>query len=589
MDLPAPRALRASVAAVTTFTLALGGLVASATFSASCTADDVPPCAAGQARAETGACVPSGGPTAPVFAGAAYAAPDATGRVVVGWDPATDDVTPAERLRYRVYAATAEGLALRRAPVLEAPAGATRVVIDARPLDALHHVLVRAVDEQGTEDDNLRELSVTPRADAVPPTFAGLTGVTSARGAGVTLAWAPATDDASPPRALVYDVYAGPRADAVDFTTPLGRSAEGAASVTLLGLGAPATRAFFVVRARDVAGNQDANVVAAPATLGPEAVPPTFAGCASVVAESRALRVAVAAGADDVTPAARLVYQVFVAEAAGTPPPTPEAAPAASRVGAGELRVTGLAPSRRYFVRCRAVDEAGNVDANAAEREVTTGDDVVAPTFAGVTTADVDGDARTVTLGWAAASDDRTPAAGLVYDVYEATRAGGHAFDAPPRATSAPGALTVTVTDLPSNATLFWVVRARDAGGNVDGNVVALSGVTKTSFSRDVQPLFNRSCAVVGCHLNGPLAGGLSLGPADAYDALVGIVSAQQPPALRVVPSDAETSYLYLKITRAVGDGIRGSPMPAPGTGTVLTDAEKGLVKTWIDQGAHRN
>jgi hypothetical protein len=72
-------------------------------------------------------------------------------------------------------------------------------------------------------------------------------------------------------------------------------------------------------------------------------------------------------------------------------------------------------------------------------------------------------------LRWSAASDDQTPADQIVYDVYQATEAGGESFAAPTY-TTAPGAVSFTTPPLSSDKTWYFVVRARDSAGNRDSN-----------------------------------------------------------------------------------------------------------------------
>jgi len=80
------------------------------------------------------------------------------------------------------------------------------------------------------------------------------------------------------------------------------------------------------------------------------------------------------------------------------------------------------------------------------------------------------------TLGWKGAEDDSTPAGSIVYDVYQATSAGAEDF-AMPTYTTKPGATTFTTPALPGDTTYYFVVRARDAAGNRDVNVVERLGV----------------------------------------------------------------------------------------------------------------
>ena len=108
----------------------------------------------------------------------------------------------------------------------------------------------------------------TPAADSTPPTFAGITSATtclagphgSVKQSRHDLAWEPAADDQTPAAALVYDVYVSRTADGHDFGRPSYTTAAGARTFTTPELAADSTW-HFVVRARDRAGNRDANRV----------------------------------------------------------------------------------------------------------------------------------------------------------------------------------------------------------------------------------------------------------------------------------------------------------------------------------------
>lgn len=82
-----------------------------------------------------------------------------------------------------------------------------------------------------------------------------------------------------------------------------------------------------------------------------------------------------------------------------------------------------------------------------------------------------------IRLEWTAATDDVTPASGIVYAIYQADRAGGQGFGQPTLVTE-PGATSAVVGGLPVASTFFYVVRARDAAGNEDGNTAEVSATT---------------------------------------------------------------------------------------------------------------
>jgi hypothetical protein len=81
----------------------------------------------------------------------------------------------------------------------------------------------------------------------------------------------------------------------------------------------------------------------------------------------------------------------------------------------------------------------------------------------------------TFDLRWDPATDNRTPSSGIVYDVYAATSPDGHDFGRPTYSSS-PGATAFTTPGLSTADSWYFVVRARDAAGNRDGNYVALEG-----------------------------------------------------------------------------------------------------------------
>jgi hypothetical protein len=106
------------------------------------------------------------------------------------------------------------------------------------------------------------------RKDRTPPTFAGLksalTCIPGPIGGGrtttYTLSWDPATDNLSPTRRIVYDVYQATTAGDEDFATPTYTTEPGVTGFTTPEL--PTDKVFyFVVRARDQAGNRDSNTV----------------------------------------------------------------------------------------------------------------------------------------------------------------------------------------------------------------------------------------------------------------------------------------------------------------------------------------
>jgi hypothetical protein len=123
-----------------------------------------------------------------------------------------------------------------------------------------------------------------------------------------------------------------------------------------------------------------------------------------------------------------------------------------------------------------------------------------------------------------------------------------------------------------------------DARANVDA---ALDASHAPTLSGDVQPLFTQTCALTGCHVPGTPPSGLLLTAGMTYLQTVGVVSQENSPMARVTAGDATNSYLYLKI---INQQVQGTLVqPPPSTGVVLSQAQKNMVRDWINAGAKNN
>jgi len=123
----------------------------------------------------------------------------------------------------------------------------------------------------------------------------------------------------------------------------------------------------------------------------------------------------------------------------------------------------------------------------------------------------------------------------------------------------------------------------------LDGDYVAefeIRGLQATLDSIQTN-IFAVSCATAGCHTGpmGPnLPQGMNLSTADdSYDNLVGVLSAQAAPLLRVAAGNAANSYLVQKLE---GTAAAGQRMPFGGT--PLDQASIDVIRAWIDSGAAR-
>jgi hypothetical protein len=101
-------------------------------------------------------------------------------------------------------------------------------------------------------------------------------------------------------------------------------------------------------------------------------------------------------------------------------------------------------------------------------------------------------------------------------------------------------------------------------------------------FATKIQPIFDRNCAISGCHAADTASGGMILDAGKSYSNIVSVTSSEVAPEKRVQPGDSAHSYLYEKVSQA--QPASGSQMPL-GSNPLPSD-QIALIKTWIDQGA---
>ena len=101
-------------------------------------------------------------------------------------------------------------------------------------------------------------------------------------------------------------------------------------------------------------------------------------------------------------------------------------------------------------------------------------------------------------------------------------------------------------------------------------------------FSDDIQPIFDLSCALSGCHIS-RASRPPDLREGQSYSEVIDVESSGFSPLKLVKPKKPVESVIYLKI---MGDQSTGSRMPPSGT---LSDASIFAIRTWIDEGAKNN
>jgi hypothetical protein len=212
---------------------------------------------------------PPGSPdtTPPAFAGATSATAGPSS-ITLAWSPATDDVTPQSEIVYGIYESTTPGGENLGAPIAFSPPGATSFAVGPLAASTTYYFVVLAFDWAHNDDghDNIEVSATTPSTiDATPPAFAGaISAVTKSPGS-VAVSWSAASDGVSQSAAISYLVYASSKSGGEDFQSPDVVTVAGATSATVTDVGGD-TPYYFVVRARDQAGNVDSNTTEVTAT-----------------------------------------------------------------------------------------------------------------------------------------------------------------------------------------------------------------------------------------------------------------------------------------------------------------------------------
>ncbi len=204
----------------------------------------------------------SADPIPPMFAGISDITSITQTSMVLSWSPATDNVTPQNKIQYLIYMATTPGGQNFLVPSFTTSLGATSYMVAGLNPNTTYYYVVLAMDEVGNRSTTIVEAAGTTLAppDPNPPTFGGLASATALSVTEVQLQWSAATDDVTPSSDIIYLIYMAMTSGGQDFNTPSAITSPGATMYTVTGL-SPATMYCFVVRARDEAGNTDANTI----------------------------------------------------------------------------------------------------------------------------------------------------------------------------------------------------------------------------------------------------------------------------------------------------------------------------------------
>lgn len=411
----------------------------------------------------------------------------------------------------------------------------------------------------------------SPCSDQAPPTFAGLSSLVALDPTVVRACWAEADDAVTPRSSLRYDLF--------EAAGPGGENLRGAPQRTITGTScidlraAPGTELCLIARARDLAGNSDANTVERCVTPPASAEGPDY----SLIQPIMDARCTHCHGSE--APRRFLDLSTFEGMiAGGSLGPTVQSCDVNGSLLATKLEARFCGGVMPLDGPALAASEVGLIhrwiEAGGKKR---SGDpspcgDQSAPSFAGLSSVQ-SADPSEVRLCWTPGSDARTPVDALAYDIYEASRAGGQSFGRPP-SYAVVGASCLTIPAAPETQSC-WVVRARDGSGNRDANTVErcfTPAPACVDYQSRVQRTFTARC--IHCHSGPGAPSGIrwdSYQNATARQSLVSPCSSAQSEVVSITERCA---------------------MPRDTTGTrcaitaCLTPGQIGLIRGWIDQGA---
>lgn len=421
--------------------------------------------------------------------------------------------------------------------------------------------------------------------DQVAPTFGGLdSAAVTADGLGAQLCWTAATDDQTAAGDLRYDIFEATSAGGQRFDAPPRVISDAGATCTEVRGLTPLGTYCWVVRARDAAGNRDANTREQCVTM-PAASCIDYAGVVQPIFDANCVRchagptaprnlhldsyAGVIAGGltGGEVVSCRAADSLLFQKISMATPPIGDRMPKDGPPYLAQAQIDIIA---------QWIDEGGR--ASCAEPDVCS--DAVPPTFGGITSLTAL-DATRAELCWTAGSDNLTAPAALIYEVYAANTSGGQDFGARPRVTTAAGETCTTVAALSPGTNYCFVVRARDGAGNRDNNTVERCQQMGPlpaciDYATMVQPLFDYNCT--RCHAGASAPQFLRL---DRYeDVLAGSVRRSE-----VVACDPSASLLLGKVSASPPLGRR---MPFDGP-PYLTTQQQALLTQWVNEGARRS
>ncbi len=315
--------------------------------------------------------------------------------------------------------------------------------------DGSYSVPVTATDAAANSASSSISLTLDNTAPPAPTSFSAAAIV----GGSIQLSWtrsSPETDVAQ------YNIYRATGSGDESYSFPTYTVAAGISSYTDTATSNGQTY-YYVVRAQDAAGNIETNTTEVSATssgTGPPA--PTALTALAIAAGSIRLDWTLSSPETDV--AQYNIYRAITSLGQDYDSPLTNVS-----TGTSTYTDTSTTDEETYYYVVRAQDAIGNSETNTNEASATA-DATAPPAPTGFSATAVVGSG--IRLDWTTSSPETDVAQ---YNIYRATSSGSQDYSSPTYTASA-GSISYTDTSVSDGQTYYYVLRARDAAGNIETN-----------------------------------------------------------------------------------------------------------------------
>ena len=335
-----------------------------------------------------------------------------TSTIAISWEKATDNLTEAEKILYKVYI---QEDGSKEEPILAAQGtNLLSHTFTGLKKDTNYLVHVLAFDEAGNclrypAPNSTHKIKTDITDDHTAPTVKSrailVTGTTLNS---ISIKWEPATDNVTKQNQILYQVWF----TMVNVNSDLWHKVEekGISSYTFNNL-KESTEYAICVKAFDEAGNslhypEDGECIIT-STDTPDTAAPTVSSPNLTVSDRKTNSISIKwlAASDNVTAAGRIRYEVYL-----------DGAKKYEDKGITSYTFTGLTPNTQYTFFVKAFDEAGNVLPYSTVAAKTIDDK--APTVGNSIITVTDRKVNSISIRWNAASDNDTTTNQIRYEVY---------------------------------------------------------------------------------------------------------------------------------------------------------------------------